>query len=174
MSEIKDTDDVDRPDEVNSKGAVTSDVDKELDDHYNEYIKKDISKEFKYHEVSSDDRNRVSETERNVLNIVENGKDGIDYKFNDLGKKDVEVSKIDSPNIGPKDFEKHSMKEMEEYISKGGLERDIKKPELIKFDDRYFVDNGGHHRVFMAKHMGLEKITANVKELTVLNNRKVQ
>jgi len=48
MSEIKDTDDVDKPDEVNGEGANTSEVDKELDNHYKEYIEKDKSKEFKF------------------------------------------------------------------------------------------------------------------------------
>ncbi|MCK5644960.1 MAG: HNH endonuclease [Gammaproteobacteria bacterium] len=48
MSEIKDTDDVDKLDEVNSEDAETSEVDKELDDYHDEYIEKDKSKVFNY------------------------------------------------------------------------------------------------------------------------------
>lgn len=113
-------------------------------------------------------KNRVCATERKVLDVIENGKDGIDYEFNSLGKQDVDVSKIDSPNIGPEDFKKHSVKEMEEYISQGSLKRDIKKPKLVKFGDRYYVSDGGRHRIFMAKHMALDKITAHVDEFKIL------
>jgi len=113
-------------------------------------------------------KNRDCATERKVKDIVENGKDGIDYEFNSIGKQDVDVSKIDSPNIDPEDFKKHSMKEMEEYISQGRLEREIQIPKLTKFGDRYYVNDGGRHRVFIAKYLALDKIPAHVDELKIL------
>lgn len=163
MSEIKDTDDVDKPDEINSEDAQTREVDKELDDYYIEYIEKDKSNEFKFKTDIS--KNRETATERKVLDIIENKKAGIDYEIKSIGKQEVDVSKIDSPKIGHEDFKKHSYEEMKEYISQGGLEKDIEKPELFKLGDRYYVSNDGRHRVYVAKEIGLDKIIANVHEL---------
>ena len=166
MYGIKDIDDVDKSDEINSEGAESSEVDKELDNHYNEYIEKDKSKEFKFKKDISE--NRESVTERKILDIQKNETEGIDYEIKSIGRQDVDIRKIDSPNIGPDDFKKHSFEDMKEYISQGGLENDINKPELTKLGDNYYVSNGGRHRTYVAKEMGLDKITADVYELRKL------
>lgn len=82
MSEIKDTDDVDKPDEVNSEGAETSEVDKELDNHYNEYIEKDKSKEFKFKDGENIKINCINER----LEGKNHPETGVSYE-----KREVEV-----------------------------------------------------------------------------------
>ena len=144
-------------------------IDKSSEILHNNKLEKD-----EIRSISNENIDRLKNPDRNVENtvneIVLSGIERIDYKFIDKGKQDVKVKEIDSPELSSEDFKKRSIQGMEDYILDGGLEESHKYHpiSLIKLDNQYYVGKDGHHRVFLAKHMMIEKIPANVKELKIL------